>query len=243
MKNLRIRFLVSCSFATILILPFNNNVLGQNKLSKQEQKEGWILLFDGKTTNGWHRYNKPKEASSWSVQKGELVCDPRAPMEAHGDLISDQEFQNFDLTFEWKITNQGNSGVFINVLEQKDIPTAWATGPEYQLLDIAHPDYAANDKKRSGCLYGFAPQKTPAPNKPVGKWNQSRIKQVDGKMEFYLNGVLTAEQDLSTAEWKQMVGNSGFKNFPEFGKHTKGRIGLQDWANGISFRNIKIKEL
>lgn len=243
MKQLNIRSFVLCSFATILLFSLSVSTNAQNKLTKQEQKDGWILLFDGQTLNGWHRYNKPKEASSWTVQKGELVCDPRAPMEAHGDLVSDQEFQNFDLLFEWKITVQGNSGVFLNVLERQDIPTAWATGPEYQLLDVAHPDYAASPKKRSGCFYGFAPQKNPAPNKPLGKWNQGRIKQINGKIEFYLNGALTAEQDINTPEWKSMVSASGFKNFPEFGMHTKGRIGLQDWANGISFRNIKLKEL
>lgn len=214
-----------------------------NELTAQEKKEGWSLLFDGKTTNGWHLYNKGKTPSAWIVQKGELYCDPTLTSAVHGDLVTDKEYENYDLRFEWKISTAGNSGVFVNVKESKDIPTAWASGPEYQLLEKSHYDYNANPKKRAGCLYSFQSQKNAATDKPVGQWNQSRIVQKNGKIQFYLNGTLTAEEDFKSEKWKKMVADSHFKTFPEFGKYTKGHLTLQDWAKGISFRNIKIKQL
>jgi hypothetical protein len=214
-----------------------------NQLTDLEKKEGWKLLFDGKTTNGWHLYNKGKIPSAWVVQNGELYCKPEFNNTVHGDLVSDKEFENYDLKFEWKISKEGNSGVFINVQEKKELPTAWASGPEYQLLEKSHPDYTANEIKKPGCLFNLYPQKNPATIKNVGQWNQSRIVQKNGKVQFYLNGSLTAEEDMTAAKWKKRIADSNFKTFPEFGKHTKGHLALQDWAKGISFRNVKIREL
>jgi hypothetical protein len=216
---------------------------GQNNhLTEAEIKEGWVLLFDGRSTEGWHLYNKGKITSAWKAENGELFCNAEDSL-LHGDLISDQEYGNFDLKFEWKIPRLGNSGVFINVLEREDVPYAWSSGPEYQLLEKTHPDYDKSPVKRPGCLYGFAPQTNAVEPKPTGEWNQSAIKQVNGKIEFYLNGVLTAQEDFTSQAWNDTVNKTGFKDFPEFGKHTRGHIGLQFWSRGISFRNIKIKEL
>ncbi len=243
--NKRILFLSISAGVSLLFSSFSIDPQPVNQLSAQEKKDGWKLLFDGKTTKGWHLYNQGQKASVWKVQNGELQCQPNAPGSTleHGDLVTDQEFKNFDLKFDWKISKEGNSGVFINVVEKKENPTAWTSGPEYQLLEPSHYDYKADPKKRAGCLYGFAPQKNEAVTRPVGQWNHSEIKQVNGKIEFYLNGVLTAEQNLNSEQWKQMIQNSNFKNYPAFGKVTKGRIGLQDWMKGIAFQNIKVKEL
>ncbi|HUB61660.1 MAG TPA: DUF1080 domain-containing protein [Puia sp.] len=212
-----------------------------NVLTDQEVRDGWKLLFDGQTTDGWHLYNRGKVPSAWVVVNGELYCKPDGRLE-HGDLVSDSSYQNFDLRFEWKLIKYGNSGVFIDVVEDTAIRTAWASGPEYQLLDVSNPDYSDPDK-RSGCLFGFFPQLNAAETKPAGEWNQSRIVQTNGKVEFYLNGVLTMRQDLTSQAWADTVARSHFSKFPEFGKHTKGEIGLQDWSKGVSFRNVKIKEL
>jgi hypothetical protein len=214
-----------------------------NSLTTKEQKEGWSLLFDGKSTNGWHLYNKGKISSAWNVKNGELYCKAEDYQAQHGDLISDKQFENYDLKFDWKIVKAGNSGVFINVQENKELPTAWASGPEYQLLEKSHNDHTANPAKRAGCLFNLYPQKNQVLPKGPGEWNQSRIRQVNGKVEFYLNGVLTASEDFKSEKWKKAVAGSNFKTFPEFGKHTKGHLALQDWANGISFKNIKIKQL
>lgn len=212
-----------------------------NELSREEKEQGYELLFDGKTLNGWHVYNQGKISSTWVAENGELKCLPGTD-ERHGDLITDQDFENYELIFDWKISKEGNSGVFINVFERPDVPTAWTSGPEYQLLEKSHHDYD-NEMKRSGCLYGFSPQLNPAELKPLNDWNHSVIRQQEGKIEFMLNGVVTAKEDLNSDQWKKAVANSNFKDFPEFGKHLKGRIALQDWNKGISFKNIKIREI
>ncbi|HEX4374290.1 MAG TPA: DUF1080 domain-containing protein [Puia sp.] len=212
-----------------------------NQLTAKERADGWKLLFDGQSTNGWHLYNSQALFTVWKAKDGQLFCDP-TDKTGPGDLITDKEYKNYDLKFEWKLPKGGNSGVFVNVLGRKDIPTGWASGPEYQLLDNANPDFS-KPQSRSGCLYGFAPQKNPVKTKPADNWNRSEIKQKDGKVKFYLNGVLTAEEDFNSKSWAEKVAKSHFHGFPEFGKHISGHIALQDWATGIAFRNIKIREL
>jgi 3-keto-disaccharide hydrolase len=212
-----------------------------NTLTKKEKADGWKLLFDGHTTAGWHLYNSKAPLTVWKAKDGVLFCDP-ADKSGPGDLVTDDEFKNFDLKFEWKIPKEGNSGVFINVLERSDIPTAWASGPEYQLLGNANADFA-KPKMRSGCLFGLDAQKTAVKIKAENSWNQSEIKQKDGKIRFYLNGVLTVEEDLNSPILAKKIAASNFKSFPEYNKHTSGHITLQDWLTGISFRNIKIKTL
>lgn len=214
-----------------------------NQLTNEEKAAGWQLLFDGKTTAGWHLYNKGPIASAWTAQNGELICRPNTPELMHGDLVTDRQFENYELKFEWKIPKAGNSGVFINVVERPDIAAAWASGPEYQLLETTHHDYAANEKKRAGCLYGFLPQKNEVTPKSTNEWNQAVIRQQNGKIEFYLNSALTAEMDLNATAWHEMVAATHFNAYPSFGKQTKGHIALQDWTTGIAFRNIKIRPL
>lgn len=239
MNNLLFKSLIVLTLTCCACSPSKDN-----KLSDQEEQEGWLLLFDGKTLNNWHLYNNPDSTnSSWRVENGAIVYLADSANVKHEDLVTDKEFENFDLKFEWKISEEGNSGVFINVVEKKEIPTAWASGPEYQLLDSLHPDYGINMKKRPGCLYNFSGQKNPVPAKPAGEWNQGRIKQENGKVEFYLNGLQTAEQDFKSDQWKEMIAASGFSYFPDFGKTTKGKIALQRWYKTVAFKNLKIREL
>lgn len=212
-----------------------------NKLSDQEKKDGWTLLFDGKSLAGWHLYNKGDVPSVWQVKDGTLFCNRENKL-MDGDLISDSEYDNYELKFDFKIPRLGNSGVFINVQEKPSLEFAWASGPEYQLLANTHPDFV-HPEKRSGCLFGFGPQLNAVALHPDEEWNHSVIKQVNGKVEFYLNGIETAKVDLNSAEWKAMIAHSNFKNSTDFGAHTKGRIGLQEWSKTIYFRNIKLKRL
>ncbi len=241
MKRNMIKFFLMLAISVAIFNCYAYTTDQSNKLSAKERAQGWKLLFDGHSVTGWHQYNSQAPFTRWKAKDGQLFCDP-LDKAGVGDLITDQEYKNFDLKFEWKLPKGGNSGVFINVLEKKEIPTAWASGPEYQLLDDANPDFA-KPQSRSGCLYGFAPQKNKVKSKPSDTWNHSEIKQKNGKVQFYLNGVLTAEEDFNSKKWADKVANSHFKGFPEFGKHISGHIALQDWATGIAFRNIKIKEL
>jgi hypothetical protein len=229
---------------TIMVLIINSFAFKgdeNNMLSKKEKADGWQLLFDGHSTAGWHLYNSATPFTVWKVKDGQLICDP-LDKTGPGDLVTDKEYKNYDLKFDWKLPKGGNSGVFVNVIERKDIPTGWASGPEYQLLDDANPDYA-KPQSRSGCLFGFSPQKNPVKTKPADTWNHSEIKQKDGKVKFYLNGLLTAEEDFSSKSWADKVAKSHFAGFPEFGKHITGHIVLQDWSTGVAFRNVKIKSL
>ncbi|MDF0717124.1 DUF1080 domain-containing protein [Muricauda sp. 334s03] len=212
-----------------------------NQLLEVEKEEGWELLFDGKTMNGWHLYNDPDAESVWEVVDGSLHSNANDESLTAGDLVTDNAYENYELTLEWKISGNGNSGVFINVQELPEVPTAWQSGPEYQILGADHMDYDVPEK-RPGCLYVFLPQQNNVEVKQ-GEWNKTRIKQVDGKIEFYLNGVLTAEKDFSLPEWKEGIAGTHFSKYPEFGKTTEGKVALQYWYFETWFRNIKIREL
>ncbi|MDP2042141.1 MAG: DUF1080 domain-containing protein [Algoriphagus sp.] len=245
MKAIKIKLilasLVSLSIWSCQSKPTETESLQDNQLSNAEKEAGWKLLFDGSTLEGWHVYNQGKAESAWEAVNGELRCNPDKTDDP-ADLVTDGQYENFEFQFEWKIEEEGNSGVFINVVEKPEILTAWASGPEYQLLSNSHAEVNV-PLKRSGCLYNFFTQKNPAETKSSTEWNHSKITQIDGKTQFHLNGVLTMEVDFKSQDWAEAVANSGFKQFPEFGKSTSGHISLQDWAKGISFKNLKIKEL
>jgi hypothetical protein len=216
----------------------------QNLLSDQETKDGWKLLFDGKTMNGWHLYNRGTIPSAWSVDSGMLICNPHAKNVKHGDLVTDKAYQDFDLKFEWKISKAGNSGLFINVQERPEFVNTFSTGPEYQLLDDnnVEPDYLKNPSHKAAAIFGVVPNNSQTTPKS-GEWNQSRILQQDGKLSFWLNGVPTVQVDLNSTEWKTLVAASSLSKFPEFGAAARGHLAVQDWTNGVAFRNMKIKEL
>lgn len=219
-----------------------NDTSTPNTLTNEEKNEGWELLFDGSTLNHWHTYNNEKKApNAWVVKNGTIYCDPGSESQKY-DLVSDAEYKNYEFKFEWKLEKEGNSGVFVNVQERPDINATYHSGPEYQLLADSHPDF---DKplKRAGCLYMFLPQQNFVNTKAGNDWNQSSIIQKDGKITFYLNGKVTAEMDFTSAKWKDLVKHSTFKDYPEFGQYVNGKLALQDWSRGVSFRNLKIKKL
>lgn len=224
-------FLVSCQ-----------KPLVDNQLSAEELASGWKLLFDGTTLNGWHIYNQPDSVkNAWTVSDGSLYCLSDSEL-LRGDLVTDSEFENYELQFDWTIEDGGNSGIFINVDEQDDIPTAWASGPEYQLLGKGHHD-ESKPMKLSGCFYNFSPQSTATATKPAGEWNHSRIIQKNGNISFYLNGNLTAQQDMKSVDWPKKIKDAGFDKFAKFGQKTKGHFALQSWEKSARFKNIKILAL
>jgi len=245
-NRLRAAVLISLAFVFLFLTVsyFYKKKLGtHNTLSSNEKAAGWVLLFDGKTTNGWHMFSKPAMKHAWKAVNGELTTASSDTTGTHGDIVTDEVFENYELVFDWKIAREGNSGVFINVQDDTSYMATWATGPEYQLLDNANMQvgYLDGGKKGAGALYGLAPLKNPVEPKPAGEWNTSRIMQVNGKINFWLNGIMTAEEQIGSEHWKGLVANSKAAIFPDFSKSTKGHIGLQDWAKGVSFRNIKIR--
>jgi hypothetical protein len=242
-KQLTVIKICASLFCALFILSCSNHSEQHNVLSDQEKKEGWTLLFDGSTTSGWHIFNRGNIPSAWSVDSGNLVCNPHAKNVKHGDLVTDKVYENFDLTFEWKISNAGNSGLFINVQERPELGTTFSTGPEYQLLDDKNSDadYLKDSKHKAAAIFGIIPNNTKTLPKS-GEWNKSRILQQNGKVTFWLNGVLTVNADFKSDEWKKLVAASSMSRYPEFGIAVKGYIALQDWTNGVAFRDVKIKE-
>jgi hypothetical protein len=216
-----------------------------NSLTAQEKKEGWKLLFDGKTTTGWRNFNSDKINPGWKVADGSLYLDTtkvNGKVVAAGDIVTVDEYENYELSIDWKIQACGNSGIIFNVQEGSKYTASYQTGPEMQVLDNAcHPD-AKIIKHRAGDLYDLISCSTETV-KPAGEWNQAKLIANKGHYTFWLNGVKTVEFDMGTPQWNEMVAGSKFKDMPNFGKFTKGRIDLQDHGNMVSFRNIKIKEL
>lgn len=217
-----------------------------NKLSKKEIKNGWQLLFDGQTTNGWHTYGKQAIGKAWKVEDGALHLDTlikkRAANEG-GDIVTDEEFDNFDLKLEWKISKNGNSGIIFYVKEDAvKYKETYFTGPEMQVLDNdGHPDGKIY-KHHTGDLYDLIASSKDA-SKPVGEWNQAEIIANNGKLDFYLNGEHIVSTTMWDENWRKMVAASKFKAWPDFGTFRKGRIDLQDHGNDVWYRNIKIKKL
>lgn len=229
--------LLSCNTQKNASTPGSTNL---NALTNAEQKDGWKLLFDGKSTDGWRKFKSDEIGNSWIIEDGALTFDPT--VKDGGDIITDGTYQNFELALEWKISECGNSGIMFNVQEEDQYGTVWQTGPEIQVLDNScHPD-AKIHKHRAGDLYDLiACSKETV--KPAGQWNEVRIKIKDGKLENWLNGLKVVETQLWTDGWNGMVAGSKFKSMSGFGKYKSGHIALQDHGDKVAFRNIKIRML
>jgi hypothetical protein len=236
------------SLVSVLVLSIVSGSVAQaadpvNTLTSAEQQAGWKLLFDGKTTNGWRGYRMQAMPPGWQVIDGALV---RVKGGAGGkgagggdDIVTEAEYENFELSLQWKIVSNGNSGVLFHVVE--DAVTSWHEAPEMQVLDNAtHPD---RDKRQlAGACYDlYAPVKDVT--KPVGQWNTAKLVVRGNHVEHWLNGTKLLEYEIGSDDWNQRVANSKFQNMSQFAKATKGRICLQDHSDRIEFRDIKIRPL
>lgn len=217
-------------------------------LEENSADEGFVSIFDGKSTTGWRGYNNPAfPAKGWEVVDGTLHCIASGTGEAGGggDIIFDRKHGDFELKLEWKISEGGNSGIFILGQEVEGHPL-WHSAPEMQILDNEkHPDakLGKNGNRMAGSLYDILPA-NPQNAKPVGEWNEVKILVYQGTVVFTQNGENVVEFHLWTDEWKKMVANSKFKEYEWFMNPAKeGYIGLQDHGNDVWFRNIKVKDL
>jgi hypothetical protein len=195
-------------------------------------------LFDGKTTNGWHSYLKTGPGA-WKVVDGTLQLDPKA--RGQGDLVTDNEYENYELSLEWKIAEGGNSGIIFGVHEDPSLKDTYLTGIEMQILDDAKAEDNKLATHRAGALYDMHAPAYPA--KPAGEWNKVKIRKDNGHLTFWLNGKKAIDTQIGGPEWKEMLDKSKFKNWKGFAAYPKGHIALQDHGAVVSFRNIKIKEL
>jgi hypothetical protein len=209
-----------------------------------KQDEGWQVLFDGTSKNAWHIYNNKSDGAAWTVKDGILYLDPAAKKTGAGggDLVTNEEYENFDLKLEWKIDSAGNSGIIFLTQEDPKYGQSYLTGPEMQIIDNnGHRDAKIN-KHRAGDLYDLITS-TPENVHPWGQWNSIEMIINKGKLELYQNGAMVVTTTMWDDNWKQLIANSKFKNWAGFGMFQKGRIALQDHGNGVAFRNIQIKRL
>lgn len=186
----------------------------------------------------WRNFKADTIGAAWKLQGGVLTLAGKGG----GDLITQEEYENFELDMDWKISEGGNSGLMFHVAEADTLGATYHTGPEYQLLDNErHPD-AKIEKHRAGDNYDLQ-KSTVETVKPAGEWNTTRLVVNNGMVEHYLNGEKVVEYELWTPEWEEMVANSKFAQFPAYGLAKTGHIALQDHGDEVSFRNIRVKRL
>ena len=214
-----------------------------NSLSKKEIKQGWQLLFDGRTMDGWKGYNSDKMFSCWSISNGELVCKGEGGSETAGDIITVSEFDNFELSLEWNISHAGNSGIFYHVLEGQKYKAAYETAPEYQLIDDTGWPGKLEEWQQTGADYAMTPAIKNKQFMPVGKWNNSRIIYNKGHVEYWLNGMKVVEFEAYSPEWEKLRSAGKWKDYPDYAISKTGRIGLQNHGSGVKFRNIKVRKI
>ena len=208
--------------------------MAPNTLTAAEQADGWRLLFDGRTTTGWRGYRSQTMPAGWKAQDGTLRKEA-----VTGDIMTVEQYGDFDLRFDWMIAPAGNAGVFYRATEEYD--RIYWSAPEYQLLD----DAAAPDRVNRLTAAGSAYALYPAPEgfvKPPNEWNTARILVRGGHVEHWLNEHKLLEYDLGSADWSAKVKASKFNDYPNFARAARGHIGIQGDHNGmLALRNVKVR--
>ncbi len=207
-----------------------------NALTDAESADGWKLLFDGKDpSKHWRGFRKDHLPAGWVVDDEAIHRADKA-----GDIITLEQFADFELKLDWKVAGPGNSGIFFRVSEDED--TVWKTGPEMQVLnDDVHPD-GKNPLTQAGSNYALH---APAVNacKPVGEWNHVHILVKGTHVELWLNDHKVVEYELFSDDWNRRVAESKFSKFPNYGRVERGHLALQDHNDPVWFRNIKVRPL
>jgi len=208
-----------------------------NTLTADERAAGWRLLFDGKTTAGWRGWKMDSMPSGWQVVDGTLKrVKPAA------DIITKEKFKNFELSLEWNIAKNGNSGIFYRASEDADDNAIYWSAPEMQVLDdVGHPD-GQSRLTAAGADYGLYPSPAGVVKGP-GQWNQVRLVVNGNHVEHWLNGVKVVQYELGSPDWEAKVKASKFAPHPRYGRNAEGYIGLQEHEYPVTFRNIKIRVL
>ena len=220
------------SLTLLAILSLLPAAAQDNTLTEEEKKAGWKLLFDGKTTEGWKGYRKDAMPGGWKVVDGALVTKGKS-----GDICTVEEFADFELQVDWKISPGGNSGIMYRVAETKNAP--YLTGPEYQLLDDEKHGDGRNPLTSAGSIYAVYP---PAKKvlKPVGEWNHTKIILKGNHIEHWLNGEKMCEAEIGSEDWNARIAKSKWAKESGYAKEPKGKIDLQDHGDAVEFKNIKI---
>jgi hypothetical protein len=228
------------------------NIQKETTEAEQEREttsdaEDWTVLFDGASFENWKEYLNEGVSDNWKIEDNAMVFYPPKDRENGQafNLVTKNEYTDFVLTLDWKISEGGNSGIFWGVKEDPSLPEAYQTGPEIQVLDNEkHPDAKAGTTHQAGSLYDMvSPVKDVT--KPIGEWNTCvlTINHKTNKGSVVLNNVEIVTFPVNNPEWSAMVAKSKFADWADFGKYPTGKIGLQDHGDMVSYRNIKIREL
>ena len=231
-----------CILASCISVKINST---SNVSNGEKSSDGWVSLFDGKTTTGWHSYGKDKVEGRWRVADGAIyLADKKEAHQAgEGDLVTNLSYENFDLKLEWKISTNGNSGIIFYINEDTaKYKDTYNTGMEMQVLDNDGHSDGKIIKHRAGDLYDLI-SCTKETVKPVGEWNEVEIISKGGNLQLFLNGTNVVTTTLWDDNWRKMIAGSKFKKMQDFGTFKKGKIALQNHGNVVWYRNIKIKEL
>jgi hypothetical protein len=206
---------------------------GPNTLTAAERAAGWRLVFDGTSTSGWRGYRQSTIPAGWTVVDAALTR-----VSGGGDIITVDQFTNFELSLEWQISPGGNSGIMYRVTESAD--ATFHTGPEMQVLDNAGHADGANPLSRAGACYSlYAP--TADVVRPPGAWNEVRIVVNGALVQHWLNGTRIVEYELGSADWIARLSNSPLRDFAGYGRQPRGHIALQDHGDRVAYRSIKIR--
>ncbi len=234
--------ITSCLFAFMLLMSCKEVKKTQsdqsNILLKAAEPE-WESLMDA---SKWRAYNQNILPTNWSITDSLISCFGKAG-DMGGDIISTQKYANFEFSWEWKISSEGNSGVFYHVIEDTIYHSPYQTAPEYQLLDDVDFPSPIEDWQKTGANYAMHPANDQKVLKAVGEWNSSRIIFDHGKVSHYLNGALIVSFDKFTPEWQALRGSGKWVDYPDYGKANTGFLGLQDHGSGVWFKEVKIKDL
>ena len=199
---------------------------------------GWQTLFDGSNLDAWRAYQGDSVPSAWRIEDGALAFVPGSG--GGGDIVTREQFDDFELELEWRISPGGNSGVFYRATEEEDY--AFMTGAEMQVLDNAGHSDGQSPLTSAGSNFGLYPAVQDA-TRPVGEWNRARVVARGPHVEHWLNGVKVAEYEQGGEDWRARVAGSKFAAWPKYGQSMRGHIGLQDHGNPVWFRAIRIRPL
>jgi hypothetical protein len=214
-----------------------------NSLTDQERKDGWKLLFDGNSADGWRGYNQESLPENWLVENGTLKSLGKGG-DVGGDIVYDKEaYDNFEIVIDWKIEEGGNSGFFYHIVEGEQYPVAYHTAPEYQMIDQLGFPQNLEPWQSIGGDYGMYDPDYEGAVKAAGEWNTTRIRFTEEEVSYWLNGKKTVSFVPWSEDWQERKGAGKWKDYPDYGESRSGLIGLQDHGSQIWFKNIKIRKL